>query len=241
MGKIEGSGSTILLVEDEESLAIGLEYNLMEEGYTVIRAAHGREALERYDPDHIDLIILDVMLPHMDGYEVAEKIRTQSPQVPILMLTARRGVENRIRGLETGADDYMTKPFHLRELLLRIQGMLKRSTWYREHTATPEEITFGSNAVNFNTLLCTSFKKNFRLTPLEADLMRYLYENSGRVLSRRELLKEVWKSTSRVETRTVDNFIRRLRKYFESDPKNPRYFKNVRGAGYVFLNESGDS
>lgn len=228
------AGKTIMLVEDEDSLAIGLEYNLIEEGYTVVRAVHGKEAVAKFDPERIDLIVLDIMLPHMDGFEVAEKIREQSPQVPILMLTARRGVENRIRGLQTGADDYLTKPFHLKELLLRIQGMLKRKRWYREHATQPDQISFGPNSVNFNSLACRSGQNSFRLTPLEAELLRYLYENAGRVISRQELLREVWKSTSVVETRTVDNFIRRLRKYFESDPKKPRFFRNVRGAGYMY-------
>ena len=227
-------GKTILLVEDEESLAIGLEYNLTEEGYTVVRAVHGKEALEKFDPERIDLIVLDIMLPHMDGFEVAEKIREQSPQVPILMLTARRGAVDRIRGLEMGADDYLTKPFHLKELLLRVQGMLKRRMWYRENVEQKQEIYFGLNRVNFDTLVCRSGENRIRLTPLEAVLLRYLYENAGRVVSRKELLKHVWNSTSNVETRTVDNFIVRLRKYFEPDPGNPRFFRNVRGAGYMF-------
>ncbi len=227
-------GETILLVEDEESLAIGLEYNLTEEGYTVVRAVHGKEALEKFDPECIDLIVLDIMLPHMDGFQVAEKIREQSPQVPILMLTARREAVDRIRGLEMGADDYLTKPFHLKELLLRIQGMLKRRMWYRENAEQQQEIRFGSNRVNFDTLVCSSGEKRVRLTPLEAVLLRYLYENAGRVVSRKELLKNVWNSTSNIETRTVDNFIVRLRKYFEPDPGNPLFFRNVRGAGYIF-------
>ena len=227
-------GETILLVEDEESLAIGLEYNLTEEGYTVVRAIHGKEALEKFDPECIDLIVLDIMLPHMDGFQVAERIREQSPQVPILMLTARREAVDRIRGLEMGADDYLTKPFHLKELLLRIQGMLKRRMWYRENAEQQQEIRFGLNRVNFDTLVCRSGENRIRLTPLEAVLLRYLYENAGRVVSRKELLKNVWNSTSNIETRTVDNFIVRLRKYFEPDPGNPRFFRNVRGAGYMF-------
>lgn len=237
MGSENEQKGTILLVEDEESLAIGLEYNLVEEGYSVVRAVHGEEALERFEPGNIDLIILDIMLPHMDGFQVAEHIREKSPQVPILMLTARRGVENRIRGLQTGADDYLTKPFHLKELLLRIQGMLKRSTWYREHAVQPDKMVFGPNIVDFDTLACTSGENSFRLTPLEAQLLRYFHENGGRVISRQELLKEVWKTTSKVETRTVDNFIRRLRKYFEPDPGHPRFFNNVRGAGYIFTDQ----
>jgi len=230
-------GSVILLVEDEESLAIGLEYNLTEEGYRVIRAADGAEALVRFDSEPVDLIVLDLMLPHIDGFEVARRVRERSPQIPILMLTARATAADRVRGLEFGADDYLTKPFHLKELLLRVKGMLRRKAWYRKTLGRDARFRFGDNEVDFASLLCTAQGKSLRLTPLEAGLLKYLVENAGRVVPREELLENVWQTNGEVETRTVDNFIVRLRRYFEPDPSQPRYFKNVRGAGYEFRPE----
>jgi two-component system alkaline phosphatase synthesis response regulator PhoP len=229
-------GSRILLVEDEESLAVGLEYNLSEEGYEVIRARDGREALERFETERTDLIILDLMLPYVDGFEVARQVRERSPRVPILMLTARTTAADRIRGLETGADDYLTKPFHLRELLLRVRGMLRRKLWYQKSLEPEPEprYRFGDNEVDFSSLSCVARGKTVRLTPLEAGLLRYLVQHRGKVVSREELLENVWQTTGDIETRTVDNFIVRLRRYFEPDPSQPRYFKNVRGAGYEF-------
>lgn len=228
-------GSHILVVEDEESLAIGLEYNLMEDGYRVTVAADGKEALQVYDPDKYDLIILDLMLPYIDGFAVAESIRKQSPQMPILMLTARTHVKDRIKGLEAGADDYLTKPFHLEELLLRVKGMLKRKHWYAKTTDGDPVYRFGNNEIHFGDLSGKSEKKNFILTYREAMVLKYLVEHEGRIVSRQELLEEVWNIHSEIETRTVDNFIMRLRKYFEPNPARPIYFLSVRGAGYKFI------
>ena len=228
------STSTILLVEDEETLAIGLEYNLSEEGYRVIRAADGVEAVERFNAQTIDLVILDIMLPHLDGFAVAERIRERSPQVPILILTARTSSADRIQGLEVGADDYLNKPFHLKELLLRVRGMLKRKKWYRKVPGSADVYRFGENEIDFSTLTGTAGRQIIRLTPLEAMLLGYLIDNAERVVSRKELLENVWQTTPVIETRTVDNFIARLRKYFEPDPAHPIYFRNIRGAGYLF-------
>ena len=233
----ETKGSVILLVEDEETLAIGLEYNLTEEGYRVVRARDGREALEKYRSEEFDLIILDIMLPFIDGFEVARNIRKDSPQMPVLMLTAKYRPDDRIRGLELGADDYMTKPFHLTELLLRVKGMLKRKAWYRKILEGGGVFRFGENEVDFTSLHCRAGKKRFQLTPLEATLLNYLISHAGTIVSRRELLENVWNVTSDVETRTVDNFIVRLRKHFESNPGTPIYIKNIRGAGYLFTEE----
>jgi two-component system alkaline phosphatase synthesis response regulator PhoP len=227
-------GSSILLVEDEESLAVGLEYNLNEEGYRVVRAADGREALARFAEGNVDLIILDLMLPHVDGLEVARRVREVSPQLPILMLTARGAAADRVRGLEAGADDYLTKPFHLQELLLRVRGMLRRKHWYRDNLASVTRTRIGPWEVDFTSLRCSAPGRVLRLTPLEGGLLRYLVVNAGRVVSREELLKNVWQASGGVETRTVDNFVLRLRKYFEPEPAAPRYFRNVRGAGYEF-------
>ncbi|MBI9104393.1 MAG: response regulator transcription factor [Spirochaetales bacterium] len=234
MKKSERVKSRILLVEDEESLALGLEYNLKEEGYEVIRTDNGRGALERIFDETFDLVILDIMLPYLNGFEVAEKIRKKHPTLPILMLTALTGAADRIRGLQTGADDYLTKPFHLEELLLRVAGMLKRKMWYRELLTKEPEYSFGSNFINFNELRCTSGRKAFRITPLEASLLKYLIDNRDRIISREEFLDNVWNINSDTETRTVDNFIMRFRKYFEKDPCHPVFFRNVRGAGYIF-------
>ncbi len=224
----------ILLVEDEESLAIGLEYNLSEEGYKVVRAADGKKALELFRRQQFELIILDIMLPYVSGFEVAAVIREKSPQIPILILTARAGVQDRVHGLEIGADDYLTKPFHLDELLARIKGMLKRKRWYQKLTDLQPEYHFGENVVNFTNLKCRSEKQEFQLTAREAMLLRYLIEHEDKIISREELLKNVWNLSPEVETRTVDNFVMRLRKYFEPNPGKPVYIRSKRSAGYMF-------
>ena len=227
-------GTEILLVEDEESLAVGLEFNLKEEGYNVTLAGDGRRALELYENKNFDLIILDIMLPYINGFEVAKEVRERNPQLPILMLTARTRNEDKIRGLELGADDYMTKPFHLAELLLRVKGMLKRKEWYAASALKNPVYKFGNNEINFETLECNCGGEKFRLTPHEAMAIQYLIEQKGKPVSRKELLEKVWNITSEVETRTVDNFIVRLRKYFEVDPSDPNYIKSIRGIGYLF-------
>ena len=229
--------SRILLVEDEETLAVGLEYNLTEEGYVVKWAKNGKEAVKYYESEKFDLVILDIMLPYIDGFEIAERIRSSDPQMPILMLTARAESADRIKGLETGADDYLTKPFHLDELLLRVKGMLKRKSWYKNATQRQPLYRFGNNEINFEDLNCRNSENEFRLTPQEAMLLKYLVERRGEIVTRKELLENVWHLNPDIETRTVDIFIARLRKYFETDPANPVYFKSIRGAGYIF---SGD-
>ena len=228
----------ILLVEDEDSLAIGLEYNLKEEGYSVDRASDGREALEKYQTGNYDLVILDIMLPSFDGFEIADSIRKDFPQMPILMLTARTSSDDKVRGLEIGVDDYLTKPFHLKELLLRVGGMLKRKSWYHDSSAKAPVFKFGKNEINFSLLTATGRGKNIQLTQHEAMVLKYLIERKGTIVSRQELLENVWHINPEVETRTVDNFIVRLRKYFESNPAKPVYFKSIRSAGYIFYDET---
>jgi two-component system alkaline phosphatase synthesis response regulator PhoP len=232
--KSEFSGSKVLLVEDEETMGRGLEYNLSEEGYEVSWAKDGRQALDYFYENEYDVIVLDIMLPYYDGFEVAKKIREKSPQLPILMLTARSGIEDKIKGLAIGSDDYLTKPFHLNELLLRIKGMLKRKQWYKAYTNTPEVYRFANNIIDFGNLTCQHHNDTFRLTPQEALVLKYLIDHKGKVVSREELLENVWNITSEVETRTVDNFMVRLRKYLEPDPAHPIYIKSIRGAGYTF-------
>jgi two-component system, OmpR family, alkaline phosphatase synthesis response regulator PhoP len=235
-----GLPSRLLLVEDEDSLAVSLEFNLIQEGYTVLRASDGKAAMALIQKESFDLIILDIMLPYHDGFELARFIRERSPQMPILMLTARTATKDRLKGLEIGADDYMTKPFHLKELLLRIRGMLKRKAWYQDLTEMEPVFRFGSNEVNFETLMCKTEKKEFRLTPHEGMVLKYLIAHRESIVTRKELLEKVWQVSSEVETRTVNNFIARLRKYFEPVPAEPVYIKSIRGAGYQFFDTISD-
>jgi len=224
----------ILFVEDEEALAEGICYNLSAEGYQVQWVKDGAAALKAFQKQKIDLIILDIMLPYIDGFEVARRILQAAPQQPILMLTARTAVADRVKGLEIGAEDYLTKPFHLQELLARIRAMLRRKAWYQAATFDQETYQFGPNEINFNNHECRSGHKKFRLTQHEAMLLKYFIENKGKILSRKELLEKVWNISADVETRTVDIFVARLRKYFEPNPKKPRYIKSIRGSGYLF-------
>lgn len=232
--KEDSKGSRILLVEDEETLAIGLEYNLTEEDYVVAWAKNGREAVDIFAKGKFDLIILDIMLPYMNGFEVTERIRKADPHIPILMLTAKTESGDKVEGLEKGADDYLTKPFHLQELLLRVKGMLKRKSWYKSASERQPVYKFGNNQINFETLKCLHDKEEIRLTPQEAILLKYLVERKGEIVSRKELIENVWHLNPEIETRTVDIFIVRLRKYFEIEPANPVYFKSIRGVGYTF-------
>jgi len=235
MNKNNLQNSKILLVEDEETLAEGLSFNLSEEGYSVEWVKDGKKALEQFDSQTYDLIILDIMLPYINGFEVAEYIREKSPMTPILMLTARTTVHNRVRGLEIGADDYLTKPFHLQELLARVKGILRRKRWYQTTVESVSTYKFGENEINFADFSCKSGNKNFRLTQREAMVMKYLIQKKGKIVSREELLEKVWNISSEIETRTVDNFISRLRKYFEPDTKKPVYIKSIRSTGYMFV------
>ncbi|HCY76665.1 MAG TPA: DNA-binding response regulator [Ignavibacteriales bacterium] len=234
MNETQTDNPKILLVEDEENLARGLEYNLSEEGYKVSLAKDGREAIKLFDENEFDLIVLDIMLPYFNGFEIAKHIRNKHPQMPILMLTARTQIEDKVKGLEIGADDYLTKPFHLKELLLRIKGMLKRKHWYQKVVIENPIYKFGNNEINFENLKCNNGKKEFQLTSYEAMIIKYLIENKDKVVTRKELLENVWNMNPEVETRTVDNFIVRLRKYFEDDPSNPKFIVSVRSAGYIF-------
>ena len=231
-------GSNLLLVEDEESLAVGLKYNLQEDGYAVTHVTDGKQALEQAKNTVFDLVVLDLMLPYIDGFEVARRIRESDPQLPILMLTARSSTKDRVRGLEAGADDYMTKPFHLEEFLLRVRGMLRRKSWYRELIEIDRIYDKGNLHIDFGDLTGSMGSHQFTMTALEAALFRYLVQNEGRVVQREELLEHVWGIAAGVETRTVENFIVRLRKHIEENPAKPQYIRTIRGAGYVFSIEA---
>ena len=234
MNNLTEQDTSILLVEDEESMAIGLQYNLTEEGYAVEWVTDGRQAMEKVNKKKYDLVILDIMLPYLDGFQVAERIRRTDIQLPILILTARTSAEDRVKGLEAGADDYLTKPFHLEELMLRIKRMLKRKRWYQNAARVDPVYTIGTVEINFENFVCHKEKKSFNLTLREAMVLKYLIEHKNQIISRQELLENVWGISSEVETRTVDIFISRLRKHLEENPSKPVFIKSVRGAGYIF-------
>jgi len=225
----------ILLVEDERHLAEGLLYNLSAEGYEAVLARDGQEALQLFGQGPWNLVVLDLMLPLVDGFEVAQEIRTKEPRVPILMLTARAADEDRIKGLECGADDYLTKPFHLQELLLRIEGMLRRSSWYRTVPTEGDRYRFGEGCwVNFRERTAKGPRGETPLTEKELLVLKCLVERQSETVSREYMLREIWGYAPGVETRTLDNFIRRLRTHLEKDPSQPEHIVSVRGMGYRF-------
>ncbi|MEX2111549.1 MAG: response regulator transcription factor [Pirellulales bacterium] len=235
----------ILVVEDEQHLAFGIKYNLEAEGFEVTTAGDGPTALEfiETDPRGVDLVILDLMLPGMSGYAVCESLRQKGNNVPVLMLSARTLVEDRIRGYDVGADQYLQKPFELEELLSMTRNLLARRTHAVTRSAEQNVgpvYQFGRATVNFDTFDVTVAGERVRLTHTEMKLLRYFVEKEGLVVTRAELLEHVWGMAHMPTTRTVDNFIVNLRKYFEEDPAKPKHFLSVRGAGYRFV-ASGES
>lgn len=234
----------ILIVEDETHLGNGLKYNLEAEGYKVTLVGDGPTALRLIEADHFafDLMILDLMLPGMSGYAVCEKIRQEEILVPILILSARSLAEDRTRGFDVGANQYLTKPFDLDELLSRVKNLLKLYPLQSKPAvanlnAKVTEIVFGRARINFETYEVLVDGKEARLTHKELQLLRYFVENEGRVISRQELLSEVWGMSPEMQTRSVDQFVMRLRKTFEIDPAKPRHFLTIRDAGYRFILE----
>jgi len=226
----------VLLVEDEPTLREGLQLNLELEGYEVVPAGNGKKALELIAGQHFDLLLLDVMLPDMDGFSIAEQVRLANNAVPILMLTAKDMPQDRITGLKKGADDYLTKPFNLEELLLRVGNLLRRSQ--RVQGGAPELYAFGNNKVNFETYEATTWRgEAISLTKKEAMLLKLLVERKNEVVSRNQILQAVWGYDVFPSTRTIDNFILAFRKYFEQDPKHPRFFHSIRGVGYRYSTE----
>jgi DNA-binding response OmpR family regulator len=240
----EGGGpgalrATILVVEDEAHLAAGLKLNFELDGYRVVTARSLREAgAQLVQAGPIDLILLDVMLPDGDGYSFCKQLRDSGQYMPVILLTARSAAEDRVRGLDSGADDYMPKPFDLPELLARVRSALRRSGWRQPGASVDSplgELRFGEVQINFDTHEVTAFGKPVRLTQLELDLVQYFAQHPGRVLSREELLERVWKLRNAPTTRSVDNFIVRLRRYFEREPDKPVHFVSRRGSGYRFV------
>jgi DNA-binding response OmpR family regulator len=229
----------VLVIEDEAHLAAGLKLNLELEGYRVANARTIREAAAQLvQGAAIDLILLDIMLPDGDGFAFCKQLREAGNYVPVIMLTARGTAEDRVRGLDTGADDYLAKPFELPELLARVRSALRRRDWqHRDAASEPGRGTmdFGQTHVNFDTHEVTAAGKPVRLTQLELDLLYYFSQHPRRVLTREELLERVWQLHNAPNTRSVDNFIVRLRKYFEPHPDKPVFFVSHRGAGYKFV------
>jgi DNA-binding response OmpR family regulator len=231
--------SRILVVEDESNIAAGLKLNLELEGYEVEVARTVRETAGLLvQGSSFDLIILDVMLPDGDGFSLCRKLRDAGDYTPVIMLTARNSADDRVRGLNTGADDYLAKPFELAELLARVRSALRRRSWEARDTSSDSGrgvLRFGQAVINFDTHESTAFDKPVRLTQLELDLLFYFSLQPNRVLTREDLLEQVWKLRNAPNTRSVDNFIVRLRRYFEPSPDKPIYFVSHRGAGYKFV------
>lgn len=241
-GDVHGASATqsrILVVEDETHIAAGLKLNLELEGYEVEVAKSVRDTANHLvQGNSFDLIILDVMLPDGDGFTLCRKLRDAGDYTPVIMLTARNSADDRVRGLNTGADDYLAKPFELAELLARVRSALRRRSWEARDASTDAArgvLRFGQAVINFDTHEATASDKPVRLTQLELDLLYYFSKHPNRVLMREDLLEQVWKLRNAPNTRSVDNFIVRLRKYFEPSPDKPVHFLSHRGAGYKFV------
>ena len=234
----------ILIIEDEAHIAEGLKLNLSLQGHAVVCAADGPTGLQRWKEFQPHLIVLDIMLPGIDGLSVLQAIRLADERLPILILSAKAASEDIIKGLSYGVDDYLAKPFHLEEFLLRIDRLLKRSTW--NNTAEPvdhaidQPYTFGENTIDFETHTARCRSGPLSLTEQEIRLLKLFIAHRGKPLSRAKLLEVGWGYSRNISSRTVDNFIVRLRKYFEDDPKKPRYFKSIRSVGYMFTPNDTD-
>jgi len=233
--------SRILVVEDEPHLAQGLRFNLEAEGHQVDVTESGEDALRSLlqEKKGYDIVVLDIMLPGKDGFVVARELRDAEHFVPLLMLTARSRPEDVLKGFEAGADDYLPKPFNLDILVARIRSLLRRKDWQRSDNdrppAVPDVFSFGNNEVDFGALQIKSGKQVFQMTVMEGDLLRYLIRNSGRPVSRKDMLQDVWNVSEDTETRAIDNFIVRLRRYIEKDPAKPQHLVTIRGLGYQFV------
>jgi DNA-binding response OmpR family regulator len=223
----------VLVVEDEQHLADGLRFNLEAEGYQVAVADTGEAAQELLKSTPFDVVVLDVMLPGKSGFAVMSEMRQGGEFVPTLMLTARGHPEDVLKGFAAGADDYLTKPFELAILIARIRGLLRRREWLR--AASKDTFVFGDKSVDFNRGELRVGEKVFPLTLMEANVLRYLIQHEGQHVSRKALLSEVWGMHEDTDTRAIDNFIVRLRRYIEEDPTRPRHLQTVRGVGYKFV------
>jgi len=232
--------SRIVVVEDEEHLAAGIRFNLELDGYEVETIGDGLRALERLapapdgsqPPAPVDLVLLDVMLPGLDGFQIVERMRQAGNFVPVLMLTAKGLPEDLVHGLETGADDYLAKPFDLTVLLARVRGLIRRRDWARGASEGPERARVGEAQVDFRSFELQRAGTTVHLTLLEAMLLKLLVQRRGQVVSKAEILEKVWNLSADTETRAVDNFVMRLRRHLDDDPRSPRLLQTVRGVGY---------
>jgi len=250
--------SRVLIVEDEAHLADGLRFNLQAEGHTVEIAADGESALDRLveQKERFDAIVLDVMLPGKSGFDVAALLREKKNYVPILMLTARGRPEDVLQGFASGADDYLPKPFELAILIARLESLLRRSAWMKhaeaadateaavdhaaalpDHAAGRDEFSFAGKSIDFAELELRTLGNTIHLTVMEAELLRYLVRSSGKIVSRKAILEDVWGLHEDTDTRAIDNFVVRLRRYIEDDPSQPKHLQTVRGVGYRFVAE----
>lgn len=231
----------ILIVEDEQHIADGLRFNLEAEGYEADIAGDGELALEMLDNEKFDAVVLDIMLPGIDGFAVARTMRDRRDYTPILMLTARGRPEDVLRGFEAGTDDYLPKPFDLEIFIARMKGLLRRQQWTKERPAGGTGSTFEINGktIDFDNLELIAEDGVTQLTLMEMKLLRFLIENEGQTVSRKTILEDVWNLQEDTDTRAIDNFIVRLRKYIEDEPNNPKFVRTVRGVGYKFVNDRG--
>ena len=231
----EQSKANILLVEDEENLHDALKLNLELEGYEITSAYDGNEALKAVKDEYFDLIIMDVMLPEVDGVTVTETIRIQNNEVPILILSAKNSSADRVLGLKKGADDYMVKPFNLEELLLRVDKLILKNKKLNDKETVGDTYEFGSNKIDFKAQVATTWNNEIiELSKKEVMLLKLLIENKNEVVTREKILQSVWGYNVFPTTRTIDNFILNFRKYFEKDSRNPKFFYSVRGVGYKY-------
>lgn len=229
--------SRILVIEDEAHLADGLRFNLEAEGHAVDIEGDGQAALARLmaGRDRYDAVILDVMLPGLDGFAVVKELRGASNYVPVLMLTARSRPADVLQGFEAGADDYLPKPFELAILLARLRGLLRRREWLTRGQHEHEALTFAGKRLDLEALELHVGDQAYQLTQMECDLLQYLVKNAGKAVSRKAILEEVWDLHEDTDTRAIDNFIVRLRRYLEEDPTKPKHLITVRGVGYKFV------
>jgi two-component system, OmpR family, alkaline phosphatase synthesis response regulator PhoP len=235
---MESSGKKrILIIEDDSHIAEGIKLNLLLQGYEVDIAPDGVAGLQKWQSGQPHLIILDIMMPGMDGFAVLQNIRLKDERLPILILSARGSLEDRVKGLTCGVDDYLAKPFNLEEFLLRVERLLARASWAgngNTSSSAPQVYTFGGHRIDFTTATATVRGSEIALTEQEVKLLKLFILHRGQPLSRKQILEIGWGYTGIVTTRTVDNFVVRLRKYFEDDPQNPVYFKSLRSVGYLF-------